>query len=112
MEIKAVGQNFGMAMVKTKSAERFIICLPYDKAIEVKVMEMESRRNPIDYYVSTINKNGKEKIAVEVGTKKFVQNILRNPIKTIRAGKEYAEKLNAEQQSQKELTSGMTIPKI
>ena len=42
MEIKAVGQNFGMAMVKTKSAERFIICLPYDKAIEVKVMEMES----------------------------------------------------------------------
>ena len=112
MEVKTVGPNFGMSMVKTKEAERFINRMPYDKAIQVKVMEMDSAKNPIDYYVSTIKKNGKEKIKVEVGHKTFVQNFLSNPVKTIRKGMDFAYKLNEEQQIQKELTKGMARPTL
>ncbi len=112
MEIKAVQQNFGMAMVKTKQAERFINRLPYDNAMEVKLMEMDSKHNPIDFYVSTIEKNGKEKIKVEAGHKTFVQNFFRGPLKTIRKGMEFANKLNHEQQIQNELTKGMARPTL
>ena len=112
MEIKAVQQNFGMSMVKTKQAERFINRLPYDKAIEVKVMEMDSKHNPIDYYVSTINKNEKEKLKVEVGHKTFVQNFFNGPLKVLRKGMNFANKLNEEQQVQNELTKGMTRPTL
>lgn len=112
MEIKAVQQNFGMAMVKTKQAERFINRLPYDKSIEIKVMEMDSKHNPIDYYVSTIEKNGKERIKVEAGHKNFIQSFFKGPVKVIRQGMNFANKLNEEQQIQNELTKGMVRPTL
>ena len=115
MEIKSINQspNFGMAMVKTKQAEKFINQhLPYDKVMEIKVMEMDSKHNPLDFYVSTITKNGKEKIKVEAGHKTFVQGILSGPVKTIRKGMELMNKLNEEQQAQNALTKGMHRPTL
>jgi len=108
MEIQRVGQNFGMSMVKTKEAERFINRLPYDEAIEIKVIEMDSKHNPVDFYVSTIKKGNKEKIQVKIENKTFVQNFLKNPVETIRQGFNYAEKLNAEQQ----LVKNMSRPRF
>lgn len=109
MRIESTSQTFG-AMVKTKQAERIINALPYERAMEIKVMEMDSKHNPIDYYVSTINKNGKEKIKVEAGHKTFVQGFFSGIEKTIRKGMNFANKLNEEQQAQNALTKGMTRP--
>lgn len=115
MEVKSINQSpqFGMSMVKTKQAEKFINQhLPYDKVMEIKVMEMDSKRNPLDFYVSTINKNGKEKIKVEAGHKTFVQSVFSGPVKTIRKGFDFINKLNEEQQAQNALTKGMARPTL
>ncbi|MCR5266649.1 MAG: hypothetical protein K6E29_08685 [Cyanobacteria bacterium RUI128] len=114
MEVRSINQspNFGMAMVKTKQAEKYVNRLPYDKAMEIIVMEMDSKRNPLDFYVSTIVKNGKEKIKVEAGHKTFVEGFLSGPVKTIRKGFDFINKLNEEQQAQNALTKGMARPTL
>lgn len=111
MKIQGTQQNFG-AIVKTKEAERLINRLPYDKAMEIKVMEMDSKHNPVDVYLSTITKNGDDKIKAEVGHKEFVQNFFSGIVKTVRKGFNFANKLNAEQQAERELTKGMTRPTL
>ncbi len=115
MEVKSIDRSpqFGMAMVKTKNAEKFINQnLPYNKIMDIKVMEMDSKRNPLDFYVSTITKNGKEKIKVEAGHKTFVQGFFSDAEKTIRKGFNFINKLNEEQQTQNALTKGMAKPTL
>ena len=111
MKVQKTNQNFG-AIIKTPKAEKLINCLPYKNSINITVMEMDSKHNPVDVYVSTINKHGKEKIQVEVGHKTFIQNFFSGIEKTIRKGFNYANKLNLEQQAERELTKGMNTPTL
>lgn len=110
MEVKSIGPSFGMAMLKTKDAERLINRLPYEEAIKVKLMEMDSKHNPIDFYLSTINKNGKERLKAEIGPKTYIQNFFRGPVKVIKKAFNDANKINEEQKAQNVLTKGMARP--
>ena len=110
MEIKSIGPSFGMSMVKTKDAECLINRLPYDKAMEIKVMEMDSKHNPIDFFLSTVNKNGKERLKAEIGPKTYIQNFFRGPVRVVRNAFEEANRLHQEQALQNKLTEGMTRP--
>lgn len=110
MEVRSIGPSFGMAMIKTKEANRLINRLSYDDAIKIKIMEMDSLHNPVDFYLSTIQKNGKERLKAEIGAKTYVQNFFRGPVKVIRKAFNYANKINEEQQVQNKLTEGMARP--
>lgn len=112
MEVKSIGPSFGMAMVKTKEAERLINRLPYEKAMEIKLMEMDSKHNPIDFYLSTVKKNGEDMLKAEVGPKTYIENFFRGPVKVVRKAFNEANKINHEQQIQKDLTKGMTRPTL
>ena len=112
MEIKSTSPNFGMAVVKTKKAERYLNRLPYNKAIEIKVMEMDCAHQKVDAYVSTIEKNGKERLKVEVGHKTFIENFFRGPLKTMRKSIKFLNKLEETQEAERALTKDMNIPNL
>ena len=111
MEIKSVSPNF-TAHIKTDRAQRYLNRLPYDKSMEVVVMEMDNKHKKINVCVDTIVKNGKERLKAEVGYKTFVENFFRDAVKTLRKATKFANELEEEQNLQAELTKGMVPPTL
>lgn len=111
MEVKSISPNFG-AHVKTAQATKYLNRLPYDKAIQAVVMEMDSKHNKVDVFVSTFMKNGKEKLQAEVGHKTFKEGCFKGPIKVLRTATDFANKLGEKLETERQLTEGMTRPKM
>ena len=111
MEIRKTQPTF-TAVVKTEQAAKFIEKLPEAKRQAISLIEKNNTDKKIDVFVSTVTKNGKEKLKAEVGPKTFIENLFRGPVKTIRNAAKYANKLEQEQTAQNKLTQGMNIPNL
>lgn len=98
---KTDNTNFGMAIIckQNENVLRNYMFNKFNASQYRKVNEAMylQRNNPIDIYLSVINKNGKDKIEAEVGPKTFKENFITNGAKVITKAVKYANKLNAEQ---------------
>ncbi len=112
MEIKSIGPSFGMSVVKTENARKLINQLPYDKAMEIQVMEMDAKKNGFIVHLSTFVRNGKERLQAIIGPKTYTENFFRSRVNVVRKATKYADKIFAEQKATQELTKGMTIPRL
>lgn len=113
---KTDNTNFGMAII-CKPNENVLTNYMFKKfnaSQYRKVTEsiLVQRNNPIDIYVSVINKNGQDKIEAEVGPKTFKENWVTTGAKVIAKAIKYADKLNAEQIKINKNLKGFKAPKL
>lgn len=97
---KTNNTNFGMAMI-FKPNEQLFRNYMFDKLnpkqyIKVENMIQAQNNNPIDIYVSVVEKNGNKKLEAEIGPKKFKENIFQSGFKVLKKSAEYANKLHRE----------------
>lgn len=112
MKINEVNNQNFTAIVKTDQATRYLNRLPYDESIKAVVMSMDNKNKKVDVFVSTIMKNGKERLKAEVGHKTFVENFFRGAISTLRKATRFANKLEEKQIIENELSEGMVRPRL
>ena len=111
MEINSVNTSF-KAHVKTEQAKHYLNRLPYDEVMETIVMEMDNKHKKVDVFVSTVTKNGRERLKAEAGNKTFVENIFRGAVSTLRKATKFANKLEEQQDAERLLTKDMNVPKL
>lgn len=109
MKIDKINQNnqsFGMAVKlhpTDKKINKYLYSLPYDEYMNIEVVKMDSKKNPIDVFLSVINKRGKDRLQAEVGYKTFVEGRFQSAYKTVRKAAKFANKLHEEQKAQNSL---------
>ncbi len=87
MKINKVQPSFGMA-IRTKNPralDNFIFNnLGPKDTVAYRYIQTNSENCPVDVYLSVINKNGKERLQAEVGSKTFVSGFFKSPIRVIK----------------------------
>lgn len=113
---KTDNTNFGMAIICKPNENKLTNYMfkKFNSSQYCKVNEaiFSQRNNPVDIYLSVINKNGKDKIEAKVGPKTFKENWITTGAKVITKAVKYADKLNAEQVKINENLKDFKAPKL
>ena len=111
LNISNANPSFGIVRYG-KGVEEHIRKMGHHTAITFRVIGIRNRENPIGIDLSVVRRFGKDRLAATVGCKTFVENIILNPICTLKRAIKNADKIYAHQQYMRELTKGMKIPVI
>jgi len=103
MEVHAINnQSFGMAVKYSPSYDvvRSFIHQNYDRAINEKVgiITKLQERNPVDIYLSIVDKNGKKVLHAEVENETFTEGFWRSAKRVLSGAESCANKIRKEQE--------------
>lgn len=113
---KADNTTFGMSMIYKPSESLFknymFEKLNNNQYMRVEDMICSQNKNPIDIYISVINKNGSKKLKAEIGSKTFKENIFQSGYKVIKKSVKYANKLYKEKINNDRILKDFQQPKL
>ncbi len=98
---KTDNTNFGMA-VTCKSGYSKLKGYMFERLNDKQYVKFDAiiqaqKTNPVDVFISVVEKNGKKKLEVEVGSKVFKENIFQSGLKAFKKAVKYANKLYSSQ---------------